>query len=81
LLGVVSVTDRPPQRLIPIVVLVTPETHAALNDYVTVTHSYIVNDAPDVEQALRKVSEANGWAPSMLIGGQLLAEALLGGPA
>lgn len=63
-------------KLIPIVILVTPETQRALDDYVTVTQSYIVNDAPDVENALAKVSASNGWSPSMLIGGSLLAEAL-----
>jgi hypothetical protein len=63
-------------RLIPITILVTQETLTALNDYVTVTQSFIVNDAPDVEKALAAVSVTNGWAPSMLIGGALLAEAL-----
>jgi hypothetical protein len=63
-------------KLIPIVVLVTQKTMTALDDYVTVTQSIVANDAPDVENALAAVAAANGWAPSMLIGGALLAEAL-----
>lgn len=63
-------------KLIPIVILVTPATRAALDDYVVVTESYIRNDAPDVEAAIAAASALKGWAPSMLIAGQLLAEAL-----
>lgn len=63
-------------KLIPIVVLVTESTLAALDDYVVVTESFIVNDAPDVQSALSRVRADNGWSSSMLIGGSLLGEAL-----
>jgi len=65
----------PTVRLIPIVVLVTDDTLHALNDYVTTTEAIVHDDAPDVEQALDRIS-ANGWTTTMLIAGALLTQAL-----
>ena len=62
-------------KLIPIVVMVTDETLRALDDYVTHVESIVHDDAPDVEVVLGKVV-VNGWTPTMLIAGSLLAQAL-----
>lgn len=56
-------------RLVPIVVLVTPENAREI--------ARMVNDAPDdVLAQIATACELNGWEPSMLVGGTILRQAL-----